>query len=103
GIKIDDFGTGHSSLSYLSQLPCDSFKIDQSFVRMMLHDPCSLEIVKSVLGLAAKLGLSVVAEGIENREQADCLRELGCRTGQGYYFAKPLTPELTWSLIERTS
>jgi EAL domain-containing protein (putative c-di-GMP-specific phosphodiesterase class I) len=89
-ISIDDFGTGYSSLGYLHQFEVDEIKIDRSFVIEMLTEPRSMEIVRAIIGLARGLGLTTVAEGIENQEQATLLRAAGCDCGQGYYFAKPL-------------
>ncbi|MGI4796734.1 MAG: EAL domain-containing protein [Janthinobacterium lividum] len=91
GVSLDDFGTGYSSLGYLQALPVDSLKIDRCFVTGLETEGGSLRIVRAILGLAASLGLSVVAEGIENAEQAALLTRLGCSHGQGYHFARPLT------------
>ena len=92
-IAIDDFGTGYSSLGYLQQFPLDILKIDRSFV-MDLQEVDSEEagIVRAVVGLARSRGLRTVAEGIEETAQASVLRELGCDSGQGYLFARPLPP-----------
>lgn len=90
GISIDDFGTGYSSLSYLYYFPIDTLKIDQSFIRVMYKDPRSLELVKSIIGLGKNMGMAIVAEGVENIEEARMLQSLGCDTAQGYYFAKPM-------------
>ncbi len=90
GISLDDFGTGYSSLGYLQALPADSLKIDRCFVTGLEAEGGNLRIVRAILGLAASLGLSVVAEGIENPEQAALLGRLGCSHGQGYYFGRPL-------------
>ena len=91
GISLDDFGTGYSSLGYLQALPVDSLKIDRCFVTGLETEGGNLRIVRAILGLAASLGLSVVAEGIENAEQAALLSRLGCSHGQGYHFSRPLT------------
>jgi diguanylate cyclase (GGDEF)-like protein/PAS domain S-box-containing protein len=93
GLKIDDFGTGYSSLSYLHRLPFDSLKIDRTFINSMSQDHTAYEIVKAILSLADNLGLSVVAEGVESRTQAEELRNLGCKYGQGYLFSPPLTAD----------
>ena len=90
GIALDDFGTGYAGLSYLQDLPFTSLKIDRSFVGRMLGAPRSLHIVKSALALAAPLGLSTVAEGIEDAAAAQLLRDLGCALGQGYLYAAPM-------------
>ena len=92
-VAMDDFGTGYSSLAYLQRLPIDVLKIDRSFVSGMMVDPDSVAIVRAVLSLAEALGMSTTAEGIETVELATTLAALGCASGQGYYFAKPLEPE----------
>jgi diguanylate cyclase (GGDEF)-like protein len=89
-VAMDDFGTGYSSLAYLQRLPIDVLKIDRSFVSAMMVDPDSVAIVRAVLSLAEALGMSTTAEGIESRELATTLATLGCASGQGFYFAKPL-------------
>jgi EAL domain-containing protein (putative c-di-GMP-specific phosphodiesterase class I) len=91
-VALDDFGTGYSSLAYLQRLPIDILKIDRSFVTGMMIDPDSVAIVRAVLSLAEALGMSTTAEGIETVELATTLAALGCASGQGYYFAKPLEP-----------
>ncbi len=92
-IAIDDFGTGYSSLAYLKKLPLHTLKIDKSFVLDMASDENDAAIVHSTIDLAHNLGLSIVAEGIENRETLDLLTDLGCDGGQGYYFSKPQPAE----------
>ncbi|WP_205480286.1 putative bifunctional diguanylate cyclase/phosphodiesterase [Sphingomonas arenae] len=92
-VAMDDFGTGYSSLAYLQRLPIDVLKIDRSFVSAMMVDPDSVAIVRAVLSLAEALGMSTTAEGIESRELATTLATLGCASGQGFYFAKPLEAE----------
>jgi predicted signal transduction protein with EAL and GGDEF domain len=92
-VAMDDFGTGYSSLAYLQRLPIDVLKIDRSFVSGMMVDPDSVAIVRAVLSLAEALGMSTTAEGIETVELAATLATLGCASGQGYYFAKPLEAE----------
>ena len=89
-VSIDDFGTGYSSLLYLSRLPFQSLKIDGSFVRNLPLEANSVAIVTSIIAMARRLGMSVVAEGIETQEQAAFLRENDCSTGQGYLYAKPM-------------
>ncbi|HUP67314.1 MAG TPA: bifunctional diguanylate cyclase/phosphodiesterase [Sphingomicrobium sp.] len=91
-VAMDDFGTGYSSLAYLQRLPIDILKIDKSFVSGMMVDPDAVAIVRAVLSLAEALGMSTTAEGIETVELATTLATLGCASGQGYYFAKPLEP-----------
>ncbi|WP_253449190.1 EAL domain-containing protein [Halomonas sp. Y3] len=87
--SLDDFGTGYSSLAYLKRLPLDQLKIDQSFVCDLLEDEASEAIVASTIALAQSLRLEVVAEGVENEAQRDWLLAHGCRTFQGYLFARP--------------
>ncbi len=89
-LTVDDFGTGYSSLSYLRQLPIDSLKIDRSFIDGLGVDSHDTAIVEAVIGLAKVLELDVVAEGVETRTQLQLLREMGCRTGQGFLFSEPL-------------
>jgi diguanylate cyclase (GGDEF)-like protein len=89
-VAMDDFGTGYSSLAYLQRLPIDVLKIDKSFVSGMMVDPDAVAIVRAVLSLAEALGMTTTAEGIETIELATTLATLGCASGQGFYFAKPL-------------
>ena len=92
GVRIvfDDFGTGFASLSYLKKFPLDGLKIDRSFVLGLLANPDDAAIVSSTIGLSKQLGLSVIAEGIENRATADFLVSMGCEEGQGYFFGRPM-------------
>lgn len=89
-ISVDDFGTGFFSLSYLRRLPVDVVKIDQIFVRELSHDQDSRAITKAILKVARSLGKSVVAEGVETREQRDLRAHWGCDMGQGYLWSRPL-------------
>jgi len=89
-LAIDDFGTGHSSLSYLKEFPVDRLKIDKAFIDHVHDSKADLAIVRTIIGLAEALDLSIIAEGIEYKEQADILRDEGCVEGQGYYFSKPM-------------
>ena len=94
GIKVsmDDFGTGYSALSYLKKFDIDYLKIDQSFVRDITTDPSDLALSEAIVVMANKLGLKVIAEGVETAEQRDLLAQCGCDYAQGYFYAKPLTP-----------
>lgn len=94
GVKlaIDDYGSGYSSLSYIKRLPVAELKIDKSFVMGMANDPDDALIVRSTVDLGHNMGLSVVAEGVENAEVWDILHGMGCDLAQGYYMSKPLEP-----------
>jgi len=94
GVAIDDFGAGYSSISYLKRLPADILKIDRSFVRGVGEVVEDTAIVRMVIDLAHTLGMKVVAEGIEERAHAALLAEMGCDMGQGFYFSRPLLPEV---------
>ena len=89
-IAFDDFGTGFASLTYLKKFPLDRLKIDKSFVSDIRTDPDDAAIVGSTINLGKQLGLSVIAEGIEDRATADLLRGMGCQEGQGYYYGPPM-------------
>jgi len=89
-LSIDDFGTGYSSLSYLRNLPIHSLKIDRSFVKNIQETPADIAIVKAIILMGEGLGVDVIAEGVETREQADLLRDLKCDYAQGYFIQKPL-------------
>jgi diguanylate cyclase (GGDEF)-like protein len=90
---LDDFGTGYSSLAYFRTLAIDRLKIDQSFVRDMLHDPGDMQIVQSIIDLSEASGRAVIAEGVETPEHAALLMMLDCRYAQGYGIARPMPPE----------
>jgi EAL domain-containing protein (putative c-di-GMP-specific phosphodiesterase class I) len=89
-IAIDDFGTGYSSLSYLQRFEVDTLKIDKSFIDNVGKGGQAAALVEAIIGIAHTLRLDVVAEGIEDDEQRERLRDLGCDLGQGYLFARPL-------------
>ncbi|MCP4272700.1 MAG: EAL domain-containing protein [Gammaproteobacteria bacterium] len=89
-LAVDDFGTGHSSLSYLKQFPVDRLKIDKAFIDNIHTNKEDLAITQTIIGLGQALGLMIIAEGIEHKEQADLLCDEYCHEGQGYYFSKPL-------------
>lgn len=92
-IYLDDFGTGHSSLAYLQQLPVDVLKIDQGFVRGLETAAGNVALVRAIVALARALGLATVAEGVESERQLAALRELGCDAAQGFLFSRPVPPD----------
>ncbi|MFH2139568.1 MAG: EAL domain-containing protein [Pseudomonadota bacterium] len=101
--SLDDFGTGYSSLAYLRQLPISQLKIDRAFVRNVVSDAGDAVIAKTIIGMAQNLGLEVVAEGVETKEQLDLLVSFGCGIFQGYLFSRPVTfwdfESRNWSAI----
>ena len=92
-IALDDFGTGYASLLHLKQFPVDDIKIDQSFVTDLENDPENAAIVQAVIELGLSLGMNVIAEGVETKEQADFLRARGCAQAQGNLYAEPMPME----------
>jgi diguanylate cyclase (GGDEF)-like protein/PAS domain S-box-containing protein len=92
-LAVDDFGTGYSSLSYLNMFPVDVVKIDKSFVRGLGADANATALVRGILSLTSALGLTAVAEGIENDIQLEALRQLGCRFAQGFFWSRAVRPE----------
>ncbi len=98
--SLDDFGTGYSSLAYLKRLPLEQLKIDQAFVRDLLTQPRDLAIAKTIIELGNTMNMSVMAEGVETREQRQILESMGCRQFQGYLFGKPMP---LGALIELTT
>ena len=101
-IAMDDFGTGYSSLEYLKTMPLDKLKIDRAFIKGLDSNSKEEVIVKMVMGMADALDYSVVAEGVENKEQLVYLQNNGCHLIQGYYFAKPMAPEQLSDFTIRT-
>ena len=101
GIKlsVDDFGTGYSSLGYLKRLPFDRIKIDQSFVRDLPHNEDDIAITRAIIGIANSLRKEVIAEGVEQEEQRQCLLAEGCTLMQGYHFGRPMPPADIESLM----
>jgi EAL domain-containing protein (putative c-di-GMP-specific phosphodiesterase class I) len=99
-LAVDDFGTGYSSLSYLRKFPIDALKIDQSFVRQITTTPDETTIVTAVISMGRSLKLRVVAEGVETQEELLFLQAHQCDEAQGYYFSRPVTPQLFAKLLE---
>jgi diguanylate cyclase (GGDEF)-like protein len=99
-VLIDDFGTGFSSLSYLSKLPVDTLKIDRSFVHDLGRETARKSIINAVVDMAKRLNLKTIAEGVETAEQVAALLELGCEFGQGYFYSKPVTARHCRALLE---
>jgi diguanylate cyclase (GGDEF)-like protein len=99
-LAIDDFGTGMSSLSYISNLKVNNIKIDRSFITDFEQDPKKQAVVSAALALIRSFGCNDIAEGIENKNQADMLIKMGCRYGQGYYYAKPMPAEEMQAMLQ---
>lgn len=99
-LAIDDFGTGYSSLAYLKHLPVNKLKLDRAFIQELPHNEADRAIVESTLALCRGLKMSVVAEGVENSEQADYLRRKGCDYLQGYHFGRPQNFQITNALLK---
>ncbi len=101
GVKValDDFGTGYSSLRHLRELPFDNLKIDRSFIQHMSDNDEARRIVLTIVDLARNLGLALTAEGIETPDNVEALKAIGCETGQGYLFGRPVSAEATRALI----
>ena len=100
-LSVDDFGTGYSSLSYLKSFPVSRVKIDKSFVGGTADSSADARLIAAIIGMAAALELDVVAEGVETREQADLLRRLGCRQGQGHLYQSAIEPALIAEVLNR--
>jgi EAL domain-containing protein (putative c-di-GMP-specific phosphodiesterase class I) len=90
-VSLDDFGTGYSSLSYLKKFHIDTLKIDQTFIRDLTTDSNDRALCEAIIVMAHKLGIKVVAEGIESLAQLELLRAAHCDYGQGYYFSRPIS------------
>ena len=102
-ISLDDFGTGYSSLSYLRKFHLDFLKIDKSFVYNLEHDAANVALCEAITVMAHKLGLKVIAEGVESAQQRDILQRGGCDYGQGYLFSEPLPPLAFEELLRQQS
>ncbi|MFW5911029.1 MAG: EAL domain-containing protein, partial [Thiohalospira sp.] len=101
-LSVDDFGTGYSSLAYLRRFPVDELKLDRSFVSDLASGDEAGAIVEAVVALGRALGIRVLAEGVETEGQARQLARLGCETGQGFLWARPMpAPELAEWIAER--
>jgi EAL domain-containing protein (putative c-di-GMP-specific phosphodiesterase class I) len=101
-IALDDFGTGYASLAYLREFPIHIIKIDRGFTANLLVDDYERRLVAGIIALAELLDMLVTAEGIEVREQAILLTELGCASGQGFLFARAVPPDEVRALFDRT-
>ena len=99
-VSIDDFGTGFTSLNYLKRFPFDCLKIDQSYIRELVENKEDLAIVKTIIALAHELQLKVIAEGVEDKNIFECLKQLGCDEIQGYFVSHPL-PKLEFEKMLR--
>ena len=100
-VAIDDFGSGYSALSYLRELPIDEVKLDRHFIAPVLGDPRAATVALAVIDLARGLGLTAVAEGIEDAGTAAWLRDHGCPVGQGFFLSPPVPSEELPSVLER--
>jgi EAL domain-containing protein (putative c-di-GMP-specific phosphodiesterase class I) len=92
-LHIDDFGTGHSSLSYLHRFPVNALKIDRSFIKKLAADGSNKEIILSIISLAKSMNVDVIAEGVEMEHQLSKIKEMHCGYGQGFFFARPMSSE----------
>ena len=100
-VAIDDFGTGYSSLSYLKSLPIHTLKIDKSFVQDIPHEKDDMQIVSTIISMGRQLGLEVVAEGVETREQVEFLKSQKCFLMQGYYFSEPIVAKELEEILDK--
>ena len=101
-VSLDDFGTGYSSLSYLKKLPIDTLKIDKSFVDTILTDDTTKIITQSILNMVKSLGIQSIAEGVEEEDQFDYLKSIGCDMIQGYLLGRPQPPESIEAILEKS-
>lgn len=102
-ISIDDFGTGYSSLAYFTRFPIDTLKIDRSFINDMLNDENAKTIVTTIINLAKTIKIKIIAEGVETVEQLEYLKQKGCDKIQGYYFSRPVAPDLIREMLKEDS
>jgi EAL domain-containing protein (putative c-di-GMP-specific phosphodiesterase class I) len=100
-VAIDDFGTGYSSLSYLKKFDIDYLKIDKSFVQNLAPDSADFALCEAIIVMAHKLGLKVIAEGVETAQQSDMLKAMGCDLGQGYLFSRPIAAQAFEDLLSK--
>jgi diguanylate cyclase (GGDEF)-like protein/PAS domain S-box-containing protein len=101
-VSIDDFGTGYSSLSYLHRLPIETLKVDRSFINRIEAQDEHSDIIQTIVKLAASLGMEVVAEGVENEQQLNFLKDMNCEFGQGFYYSEPLDSLAAAGLLEKS-
>lgn len=101
GIALDDFGTGYSSISYLKKYPTNYLKIDKGFVQSVTEVTNDKVLCEAIIVMAQKLGINVVAEGIETKGQYEMLKNMGCQFGQGYLFSKPLGKQAFETLLSQ--
>ena len=101
-IEMDDFGTGESSLAMVAKMPVNYLKLDRQFVTADITDPRHREVIRLIINMAKTLNIKVISEGIETKEQAELLYDLGCGIAQGYYFGKPVPAEEFFQKMEET-
>lgn len=101
-VQIDDFGTGYSALGYLHTLPINTLKIDRTFISELMNSESGAEIVRTILSLAHSLKMSVIAEGVETKEQLSALKDMDCEFAQGFFFAKAVSPDEATNLLENS-
>ena len=100
-VALDDFCTGYSSLSYLKKFDIDYFKIDQTFIRNLASDSSDMALCEAMIVMAHKLGIKVIAEGVETEQQRNLLKQIECDYGQGYLFSRPVPAEEFEKLFDK--